>query len=178
MSEYTKDELYNLIVNSPDKYNEWKKSKDEEIDLSEMDFSSVYLEQIDFSDADLNGSSFADANLVEVNFKNADLTSIDFTRSTVLECDFTDAILPGADFSYAAVNYCNFTDSDMAGVIFEETNLENSDFSASVNLSACRFDEDTVWPEADMLPEDFDSQYSEDLSSLKDKDDENTVEDY
>ena len=39
------------------------------------------------------------------------------------------------------------------------------------NLSACRFDEETVWPDNEYLPEDFDSKYSSDLSSLQDEDD-------
>ena len=44
-------------------------------------------------------------------------------------------------------------------------------------MSACRFDDETVWPDTDMLPEDFDSTYSDDLSSLKD-DDDSTPSDY
>lgn len=178
MADYTKDELFNLILNSPEEYNEWKKTQEDEVDLSELDFSSVTLEQVDFKDADLNGSSFSDSTLTEVDFTNADLTAIDFTRSTIIECDFSEAILPGADFSYSKANYCNFTDSDMAGVVFQESDLENSDFSSSCNLNACRFDEDTVWPDSDMLPEDFDTRCSDDLSSLKDKDDDMGVSDY
>ena len=176
--DYTKEELFDLIVNSPEKFNEWKKSQEQEVDLSEMDFSSQTLENVDFENADLNGSSFADCHLTEINFKNTDSTSIDFTRTVLVECDFTDSLLTGADFSYASANYCNFSESDMAGVIFQETNLENSDLSGAMNLNACRFDEDTVWPDQDQLPEDFDGKYSDDLSSLKDNDDENQVGDY
>ena len=85
--------------------------------------------------------------------------------------------MPGADFSYAAVNYCNFNETDVAGCIFDESDLSNSDFSTATNMSACRFDDETVWPDTDMLPEDFDSTYSDDLSSLKD-DDESAPSDY
>ena len=175
---YTKEDLYDLVVNSPEKFNEWKSKQSEEVDLSESDFSSLTLENVNFEDVDLNGSSFADSHLTEVNFKNTDLTSADFTRANLVECDFSEALLTGADYSYAKVNYCNFSESDMAGGIFQETDLENSDLSSAINLNACRFDEDTVWPDSDMLPEDFDSKYSEDLSSLKDSDDENQVGDY
>lgn len=49
--------------------------------------------------------------------------------------------------------------------------MSNSDLSASENLCACRFDEDTTWPDSDMMPEDFDANYKDDLSSLKDEDD-------
>jgi len=176
--EYTKEELFDLIVNSPDEFNSWKAQKSEEVDLSEIDFSSQNLENINFENTDLNGSSFADAHLTEVIFKDIDGTSIDFTRSVLIECDFSESILTGADFSYAKVNYCNFTDTDMAGVIFQETDLENSDLSSSLNLNACRFDSDTVWPDQELLPEDFDGKYSDDLSSLKDNDDENQIGDY
>ena len=62
-------------------------------------------------------------------------------------------------------------DADLAGAIFQGADLMNSDFSLSENLNACRFDEDTTWPDNEYLPEDFDSRYSSDLSSLKDDDD-------
>lgn len=170
MSEYTKEELYSLIKKSPQEFNEWKSTQDE-IDLSELDFSYLTLDNVDFSGVDLNASSFADAHLSSVNFNNADLTAVEFTRATVLECDFSEAVLSGADYSYSTMHYCNFTDADMAGGVFQESDLSNSDFSGAYNLNACRFDEETVWPEPEMLPEDFDSTYSDDLSSLKDEED-------
>lgn len=170
MAEYTKEELYSLIKRSPQEFNDWKKTQDE-IDLSETDFSYSTLDNIDFSGVDLNSSSFADTHLSEINFSGADLTSVEFTRAAVQESDFTEAVLTGADFSYATVHYCNFADADLAGSIFQESDLTNSDFAGAYNLSACRFDEETVWPEADMLPEDFDATYTDDLSSLKDDED-------
>lgn len=176
MSEYTKEELYELIKKSPQEFNDWKVAQ-EKIDLSEMDFSYLTLSDVDFSDVDLNGSSFADSHLTSVKFISADLTAAEFTRATVLESDFSEALSTGADYSYAKVNYCNFTDADMAGCIFQESDLTNSDFAGSYNLTACRFDEETVWPEQEMLPEDFDATYNDDLSSLKDEDD-SSVGDY
>jgi hypothetical protein len=64
----------------------------------------------------------------------------------------------------------------MAGTVLAETILTNSDLSASENLTSARYDSDTVWPEEDMMPNEFDSAYKDDLSSLKD--DEDVVEDY
>lgn len=171
MSNYTKEELYNLIIKSPEKFNEWKATQDE-VDLSEIDFSYLTLSEIDFSDVDLNSSSFADSHLSLINFKNTDLTSVEFTRANIVESDFSDSILIGADYSYATIHYCNFTDADLAGGVFLESDLSNSDFAGSYNLNACRFDEETIWPEPEMLPEDFDSTYKDDLSSLKDEDEE------
>ena len=44
-------------------------------------------------------------------------------------------------------------------------------------MDAVRFDEATIWPENDMLPEDFDTSYVRDLSSLED-DEESGSQDY
>lgn len=176
MGNYTKEELHELIKKSPQKFNDWKKSQ-EDIDLSEMDFSYLTLSDIDFSGIDLNSSSFADSHLSSINFSGADLTSVEFTRATIFESDFTEALLTGSDYSYATINYCNFTDADMAGGVFLESDLSNSDFSGAYNLSACRFDEETIWPEPEMLPEDFDTTYNDDLSALKDEEEEGS-EDY
>lgn len=177
MCAYTKEELYELIKKTPQEFNDWKKSQ-KGVDLSEMDFSYLTLSDLDFSNVDLNSSSFADSHLSVINFSGADLSSVEFTRANILESDFTDATLTGADYSYATINYCNFTDADMAGGVFLESDLTNSDLSAAFNLSACRFDEETVWPEPEMLPEDFDSTYNDDLSSLKDEEEERAMEDY
>ena len=59
------------------------------------------------------------------------------------------------------------------GILFNESDLQNSDFAAAENMDAVRFDEATIWPDTDMLPEDFDTTYTKDLSSLED--DEDTV---
>ena len=134
MIDYTKEELIELLKKNPIKFNEWK-AEQEEVDLSEVDFSGINLSEVDFTDADINSSSFADC-------------------------------------SYAEMTYCNFSDSDMAGCILSETNLSNSDLTAAVNLNAARYDEDTVWPEDDMLPEDFDGMGHKDLSALQDEEDE------
>ena len=99
------------------------------------------------------------------------MTSVDFTRANLVECAFNESVLNGTDFSYAKVDYCNFADADLAGAIVREADLSNSDFSSSENLNACRFDDTTVWPDNEYLPEDFDSSYSDDLSSLKDDED-------
>ena len=99
------------------------------------------------------------------------------TRAVITQCDFTDSLLVGADCSYAEMTYCNFTDCDMAGTVLSETDLSFSELSAAVNLNSARYDNDTVWPEDDMLPENFDMICKNDLSSLQD-DEDNVVEDY
>lgn len=175
---HSKEELQDLILNNSDEYKKFKASiGDEELDLSELDFSNANLEEIDFSNADLSGSTFCDSHLSLVNFTNCDLKAVDFTRANVVESDFSDSILNGTDFNFAVVDYCNFTGADTAGTIFIEADLTNSDLSASENLIACRFDESTVWPDLELLPEEFDTTYSKDLSSLED-DDDSAVNEY
>ena len=69
MIDYTKEELVELLRKNPEKFNEWKTEQDE-VDLSEVDFSGVSLTEVDFSDVDLNSSSVADCSLNFVNFSN------------------------------------------------------------------------------------------------------------
>ena len=165
----SKEELAALLASNTEEFN--KKIKDTSADMSEMDFSNMNIEGAVFDNVDLTSSTFSDSQLVEVKFLGCDLTSVDFTRANLTECIFNESILNGADFSYAKVDYCGFPDTDMAGAIVRESDLTNSDFSMSENLSACRFDDTTIWPDAEYLPENFDSSYSDDLSSLKDDDD-------
>lgn len=167
---YTKDQLAEMILHNYEAFNSYRTKSDEEIDLTEMDFANATLENIDFTNCDLSGSTFADTTLSLVNFTDANLESVDFTRSNVVECDFSGSLLNGTNFSFAVLNYCNFTEADMVGCIFTEADLTDSDLSGSENLSACRFDDTTIWPDNDMLPEDFDTTSTKDLSALEDED--------
>ena len=96
-------------------------------------------------------------------------------RANLVECSFAGSILNGTDFSYSVVDYGNFSEADLAGAIFQGADLTNSDFSMAENLNASRFDDTTIWPDNDYLPEDFDSTYSDDLSSLTKSDDCQTL---
>ena len=95
----------------------------------------------------------------------------------MIACDFTVSLLTGADCSYAEMTYCNFTDCDMAGCVLSETVLTSSDLTASENLASARYDNDTVWPDDDMMPDEFDTVCKDDLSALKD-DDDSSIGDY
>lgn len=170
----SKDELVDLLLNNVEEFNAEMDGKP--VDLSETDFSGVTVEGAVFNNVDLNSSSFADAHLTDVKFLNCDMTSVDFNRANLVECAFNESILNGADYSYATVDYCNFSEADLAGAILRDADLSNSDLSLSENLNACRFDDTTVWPDNEYLPEDFDSTYSDDLSSLKDDEDYDSSE--
>ena len=165
----SKEELINLLIKDVEAFN--REIDGRAIDMSETDFSGLNTEGVVFDNVDLTSSSFADSNLTEVKFLGCDLTSVDFNRANLVECAFSESILNGTDFSYAKVDYCNFSDADLAGAIMLDADFSNSDFTSSENLSASRFDDTTIWPDNEYLPEDFDSSYSDDLSSLKDDED-------
>ena len=165
----SKEELADLLVRDIETFN--KEISRGAVDLTEMDFSGLSIEGAVFDNVDLTSSSFADTQLTDVKFLGCDLTSVDFNRANLVECLFNESVLNGTDFSYATVDYCNFTDADLAGAILRDADLANSDFSTCENLNASRFDDSTIWPDNEYLPEDFDSSYSDDLSSLKDEDD-------
>lgn len=174
----SKEEIYELITSDTDAYNDYKAQETEELDLSELDFSGKDLYDADFTDSELVDSSFFESTLTKCSFVNCDLTSVDFSRAKLIECDFSESLLNGTNLSYAQIEYCNFSDSDMAGAILLETTFDNTDLSSAVNLQASRFDETTVWPDDEYLPEDFDSKASSDLSSLQDEEDYNADSDY
>ena len=167
----TKDEIYNLIINDTAAYNEYKAEQSDDLELTELDFSGKDLYDVDFINAELVDSSFFEATLTKCSFTNCDLTSVDFSRAQLIECDFSDALLSGTNLSYASLDYCNFTEADLGGAVLLETAFESTDLSSAINLQASRFDETTVWPDDEYLPEDFDATAARDLSSLQDEED-------
>ncbi len=174
----TKDELITLLIEDVEEFNNYVEENNNGIDLTEVDLSNITVADAVFHNIDLSSTTFSDSHFTNVKFENCDLSSADFTRSNLEECNFNNSILNGTDFSYAVINYCNFNEADMAGAVLQESDLTDSDLSTSYNLNACRFDDGTIWPDDDMLPEDFDGLYSSDLSSLKDDDDEHGNQDY
>ncbi len=178
MSHYTKEELTTLILTNPSAFNDIRNTTDEEFDMTESHFNNCTLNDLNLTNIDFSGSTFADSEISCIGFNDCDLTSVDFTRANIVECDFSESLLTGADMSYATVSYCNFTETDVAGATFNGTDFSNTDLSSTDNLSACRFDEDTVWPDTDMLPDDFDGSYSGDLSMLQDEEEDSSSQDY
>ena len=174
----TKDELITLLVENVEEFNNYVEENNNGIDLTEVDLSNITVADAVFHNIDLSSTTFSDSHFTNVKFENCDLSSADFTRSNLEVCSFNNSILNGTDFSYAVISYCNFNEADMAGAVLQESDLTDSDLSTSYNLNACRFDDGTIWPDDDMLPEDFDGLYSSDLSSLKDDDDEHGNQDY
>ncbi len=171
-----KDNLVELILENKEEFAKLH-NEDNNIEILEADFSRANLVDMDFANIDFSGSTFLEGTLENCKFDDCDLTSVDFSRSNLTECSFTGAILNGTVFNYAQVHFCNFSDADMAGASFQEADLTDSDFSTSENLDSCRFDEGTVWPEIEKLPEDFDCTYNYDLSSLREDEEESDSSD-
>lgn len=175
MSDVTKnkDELTQLLKNGfIDEFNQFRSyDKDNLLDLSEIDLGGSEMPGVNLSDTDLTGSDLSECVLIEADFSNSDLTSVDFSRSTLKQVDFSKALLAGTKFNNSVISESNFAETDMNGSDFSEADLTGSDLSTSENLSQCIFDVYTSWPDSDNLPEDFDPEYVEDLSSLKDSDD-------
>jgi len=174
----SKEEWVELLLNDKDTFKSNKDKESDGIDLSEVELSVCELSGCDLSNIDFNGANFCESTITDVDFSNCDLTSADFSRCKIEECNFSNCILNGTNFSYATLNFCNFNEADMAGCVLNEAELTDSDFATSENMSACRFDEGTIWPDSEKLPEDFDSTYNYDLSSLQDDEDRNSSTDY
>ena len=92
------------------------------------------------------------------------------------ETDFSGITLEGAIFDNVDLTSSTFADAHLTEVKFEGCDLTSVDFTRA-NLVECSFSEsvlngeETVWPDNEYLPEDFDTTYSSDLSSLSDDDD-------
>ena len=169
-----KKDYADMILNNKTEFEKIH-NENNDLDISEADFSHSTIDDMDFTNIDFSGSTFLESTISNTNFTDCDLSSVDFSRATLTECNFSGAILNGTNFNYATVNYCNFSEADMAGCNLSEANLENSDFSTSENLDSCRFDESTLWPETEKLPEDFDCTYNYDLSSLREEDEQTEI---
>ena len=73
---------------------------------------------------------------------------------------------------------CEFEEADFSGADLSSADISSSDLSTTQNLTECIFDDTTVWPDEDMLPDGFEAIYQDDLSSLKDEEDYVSNSDY
>jgi len=168
-----KDNLIQLLQNgSVEEFNNFRTSSNNDLlDLSEADLRNCELTGANLSNVDLSGSDFSESDLTETDFSSSDLSSVDFTGSTIKKTDFIKSVLSGVKFNQAKLNECDFTEANFNGTDLSETNLSGSDLTYAENLNDCIFDSYTTWPDSEFLPEDFNTEYTEDLSSLKDDDD-------
>lgn len=167
----SKDDLVGLLRNGLcEDFNEQRVYGEETLlDLTEIDLRGHDVSVVNFSYTDLSGSDFSDTELNNVDFSYSDLSSINLTGAILKNCDLSSAILAGAKFNGSNIIECIFTDADMTGVDLSEADLSKSDLSDALNLPECIFNSFTVWPDIECLPDEFDSEYIQDLSSLTDE---------
>lgn len=175
-----KDELIQLLKNGfIEEFNQARPHhKDELFDFSEVDLRGAELTGINLSNTDLTGTDFGEAEILQADFSNSDLTSTDFTQAVIKNSDFIKASLTGTKFNGTKLKDCDFAEADFSGADLSDANLTSSDLCYAENLTECIFDSFTSWPDTDGLPEDFEPEYIEDLSSLKDGDDDLFENDY
>lgn len=169
-----KDDLFQLLRNSSiEEFNKERPfDESKSIDLTELDFRGCELKDANLSNCDLTGSDFSAMYLKNVKFDGSDLTSSDFTGSTVKNCSFSNSILNGVKFNNIITEKCEFEEADFSGADLSSAELSSSDLSTTLNLIECIFDDSTIWPDEDMLPDKFETGYQSDLSSLIDDEEE------
>lgn len=169
-----KEDLLQLLKNgSINEFNENRSYDESELlDLTELDLRGCEIKRANLSYCDLTGSDLSDMYLKSIKFDGSDLTSVDFTGSTLKSCFFSSSVLNGVKFKNTELMQCEFEEADFSGADLSSSDVSSCDLSATENLTECIFDESTVWPADDMLPEDFETTYQHDLSSLRDEEDD------
>lgn len=159
-----KDELVQFLRNGlAEEFNQARACEDGvKLDLIEIDLRDVKLTGVNLSKADITGSDFSKAEIEESNFSESDLTSVNFSHSTIVNTDFSNIVLEGSLFSYANIQDCDFEAADFNGVNICGADLSGTDLSLTKNLMQSVYDGETVWPDDDLLPDDFEPE--EDLS--------------
>lgn len=176
----TKEELFELLsTHKVSEFNEYRQSvTNQQLDLAEMDLRGTELTKIDLSNVDLTGSDLSECDLTDSNFSKSDLTSVNFSGSIIKNADFSFAVLSGSKFNGANVAGSDFAESDLGGTDFSEADLTDAELGYSLNLTESIFNKYTVWPEPENLPDDFDTSFVDDLSSLSDEEDDVYSSDY
>lgn len=165
----TKDELVHLLRSGLiDEFNDSRPfDNDNKLDLTEIDLGNARITGANLSRVDLSGSDFCKAELENIDFKESDLSSANFSHSTMTEVNFAEAVLEGSLFNHAAIEKSDFTACDMNGVNICGTDLTGTDLSLCKNLMQSVYDGETVWPDDDQLPEDFDPMYEMSFAEME-----------
>lgn len=154
-------------------------------DLTGTNLCRVNLENVILKNAELNFAYLHSANLKNSDLSNltvgrADMTETDLSDSKMDSTDLTNTILYGANlsrikghhlilegakvrevnFSGADLTNANLSNVDLNGVNFEKATLIGTDFTGSnlsnaIHLNTTKFDETTIWPESQSLPDNF-----------------------
>ena len=167
-----KDELVHLLRNGLiDEFNS-KRFYDEDtlLDLSEIDLKDIKISGANLSHVDLTGSDLSKCEIEETDFGKSDLNSVNFSYSVIVDSNFSDVILEGSLFNNANIQNSDFSATDFNGINICGVDLTGTDLSLSKNLMQSMYDGETIWPDDDLLPEDFDPQYEVSFAEMEESD--------
>lgn len=141
----TKQQYIELLRNSVEVWNQWRKEHPEiHPDLSGADLSHMDLTGARFSFANLTSTVFAHSNLsnayfVSANLLNADLSNTildksNLNRACLVEANLSNARVDNAKIALANLTKANlcktsFQNTNFDRVIFDQTLIENTDLS-------------------------------------------------
>ncbi len=168
----SKDELVHLLRNGMiDEFNQARPYDSEvKLDLSEIDLKDIKISGANLTNVDLTGSDLSNCEIEETQFSQSDLTSVNFSHSTIAETDFSDVILEGSTFSHASVQCCDFETTDFNGINICSADFTGSDLSLCKNLAQSVYDGECIWPEDDLLPNDFEPEEDLTFAEMEEED--------
>ncbi len=131
----TNTEVLSLITASKTEWNNYNANRNEYIDLSFQDLSSVDFEGkiitfCDLSGVQLNDTRFLDCTFDRCIFNGANFTRSTFVRSTIRKCQFANGILTSLIFRNSKVIDSTFEESNLDDVNFIDATIDESTFSA------------------------------------------------
>jgi uncharacterized protein YjbI with pentapeptide repeats len=137
----------------PDHWLAFLESSDH--DLSEIDFTGLYLVGLDFSQCDLEASRFRQAYVKECDFSRCNLYGSSFESAEVEDCKFTGALLSHSILDNAEFARCDFMLAEMTQASAIEASFESCDLSRARGLSQ-EFLDKSVGSEDVVIPQSLD----------------------
>ena len=171
MSEsISKDDLVQLLRNGEiEKFNSIRPYHDDiSLDLTEIDLNDMKLSGANLSKVDLSGSDFSKSDIEKINFSDSDLSSVNFSHTTIAESNFINAIFEGSLLTSINVISGDFTEVDFNGVNICGANLTGADLGLCKNLMQSVYDTDTLWPDNDFLPDEFEPDNNMSFAEMED----------
>ena len=170
-----KDELVRLLRDGlVDEFNQARPYlPDIKLDLCECDFRDIKISGADLTKVDLSGCDFSKSEIENADFKESDLSSVNFSHSTISESNFSEVMLEGSFFNHSVLVKNDFSATDLTGINICGADLTGTDLSLCKNLMQSLYDGETIWPDDELLPEDFDPQYEMSFAELEEESDFN-----
>ena len=100
-------------------------------DLSNSNFSDVYLQRADLNGANLKDANFSGANLVQADLIGANLSGAYLEGTALTGANLRDAILSGAELYDAFLINTNLSDADLSDADLSGANLSGANLSGA-----------------------------------------------